>query len=54
MPVQRVVDALMDLLQHWPPLHRRIGAADVLPRLRLMLPEQIFERAFAISFLGQP
>lgn len=55
MPVQRVVDALMDLLgQRQPPLHRRIGAAGVLPRLRLLLPEWLFQRALANSFLRRP
>jgi NAD(P)-dependent dehydrogenase (short-subunit alcohol dehydrogenase family) len=55
MPLERVSAALLALLAaRRPPLHRRIGAARILPRLRLLLPEWLFHRAIAASFLARP
>lgn len=55
MPVARVAEALLRLLAaRQPPLHQRIGAARMLPRLRCLLPEGLFHRAIARSFLTRP
>jgi hypothetical protein len=53
MPVEAVAQALLKLLAaRRPPLHLRIGAARMLPHLRSLLPERLFHRAIARSFLA--